>query len=177
MVKNTWLRVKEGLSEKLPSHTISTWFDPIKPIALEDNEFVLEVPSQFFYDWIESHYRSNIDFVLGSLGLDNIKTKFIISAEIQKPDPTEQQDQTPLKKSHLIPVLNNDHVFETFIEGANNQFAKSAAEAVAENPGKQSFNPLIIYGGTGLGKTHLLHAIGNRVLETSPDKRIINRHK
>ena len=173
MVKDTWLRVKEGLSEKLPAHTISTWFDPINPIALEKNEFVLEVPSQFFYDWIESHYRSNIDFVLKSLGLGDVKTKFIISAEIQKPDPIEQQDQTPSKKSHLIPVLNSDHVFETFIEGANNQFAKTAAEAVAENPGKQSFNPLIIYGGTGLGKTHLLHAIGNRVLETSPDKRIV----
>ena len=167
MVKDTWLRVKEGLSEKLPSHTISTWFDPINPIALENNEFVLEVPSQFFYDWIESHYRSNIDFVLKSLGLSDVKTKFIISAEIQIPDQKEQQDQTPSKKSHLIPVLNNDHVFETFIEGANNQFAKTAAEAVAENPGKQSFNPLIIYGGTGLGKTHLLHAIGNRVLELS----------
>ena len=173
MVKDTWLRVKEGLSKKLPAHTISTWFDPINPIALEHNEFVLEVPSQFFYDWIESHYRSNIDFVLKSLDLGDVKTKFIISAEIQKPDPKDQQDQAPLKKSHLIPVLNSDHVFETFIEGANNQFAKTAAEAVAENPGKQSFNPLIIYGGTGLGKTHLLHAIGNRVLETSPDKRII----
>ena len=126
-----------------------------------------------FFDWIEYHYRSNIDFVLGSLGLGDIKTKFIISAEIQKLEQAEQQDQTPSKKSHLIPVLNSDHVFETFIEGANNQFAKTAAEAVAENPGKQSFNPLIIYGGTGLGKTHLLHAIGNRVLETTQDKRIV----
>ena len=173
MVKDTWVKVKEGLSEKLPAHTISTWFEPINPITLENNEFVLEVPSQFFYDWIESHYRSNIDFVLESLGLGDVKTKFIISAEIQKPDQKEQQDKTPSKKSHLIPVLNSDHVFETFIEGANNQFAKTAAEAVAENPGKQSFNPLIIYGGTGLGKTHLLHAIGNRVLETTPDKRIV----
>ena len=173
MVKDTWLKVKKGLSEKLPAHTISTWFEPINPIALDKKELVLEVPSQFFYDWIESHYRSNIDFVLGSLGLGDINTKFIISAETQKLEQAEQQDQTPSKKSHLIPVLNNDHVFETFIEGANNQFAKTAAEAVAENPGKQSFNPLIIYGGTGLGKTHLLHAIGNRVLETTQDKRIV----
>ena len=173
MVKDTWLKIKEGLSEKLPAHTISTWFEPINPIALEKQELVLEVPSQFFYDWIESHYRSNIDLVLDSLGLGDVKTKFIISAEIQKLDQKEQKDQTPSKKSHLIPVLNSDHVFETFIEGANNQFAKTAAEAVAENPGKQSFNPLIVYGGTGLGKTHLLHAIGNRVLETSPDKRIV----
>ena len=173
MVIDTWLKIKEGLSEKLPAHTISTWFEPINPVALKNNELLLEVPNQFFYDWIESHYRSNIDFVLESLALGDVKTKFIISAETQKLDLKDQQDQTPLKKSHLIPVLNSDHVFETFIEGANNQFAKTAAEAVAENPGKQSFNPLIIYGGTGLGKTHLLHAIGNRVLETSSDKRII----
>ena len=172
MVKDIWLRVKEGLSKKLPSHTISTWFEPIDPIAFEQEELVLEVPSQFFYDWIESHYRSNIELVLKDLGLDNVKTKFIISAENQE-ITTEKQDQMPSKKSSLIPVLNNDHVFETFIEGTNNQFAKTAAEAVAENPGKQSFNPLIIYGGTGLGKTHLLHAIGNRVLETTTDKRII----
>ena len=172
MVKDIWLRVKEGLSKKLPSHTISTWFEPINPVAFEKEELVLEVPSQFFYDWIESHYRSNIEFVLKDLGLDNVKTKFIISAENQE-ITTEKQDQMPSKKSSLIPVLNSDHVFDTFIEGTNNQFAKTAAEAVAENPGKQSFNPLIIYGGTGLGKTHLLHAIGNRVLETTTDKRII----
>ena len=173
MVKDIWLKVKGGLSEKLPAHTISTWFEPINPIALEKKELVLEVPSQFFYDWIESHYRSNIDFVLESLGLGDVKTKFIISAETQELSLQKKEDQKPLKKSPLIPVLNGDHVFESFIEGANNQFAKTAAEAVAENPGKQSFNPLIIYGGTGLGKTHLLHAIGNRVLETTPDKRIV----
>ena len=84
MVKDIWLRVKEGLSKKLPSHTISTWFEPIDPIAFEQEELVLEVPSQFFYDWIESHYRSNIEFVLKDLGLDNVKTKFIISAENQE---------------------------------------------------------------------------------------------
>ena len=63
----------------------------------------------------------------------------------------EKQNLTPVKKSPLIPILNKDHSFEAFIEGSNNQFAKTAAEAVAENPGKQSFNPLIVYGGTGLG--------------------------
>ena len=78
MVKDTWSKVKRGLSEKLPAHTISTWFEPINPIAFEQNELVLEVPSQFFYDWIESHYGSNIDLVLKALGLANVKTKFII---------------------------------------------------------------------------------------------------
>ena len=173
MLKNTWLKIKEGLSESLPPHTISTWFDPITPVALDKHKIVLEVPNKFFYDWIESHYSSHIETVMGSLGLNEIKTKFIISAEIGEVVKPDNEDLTPLKRSPLIPVLNKEHNFDTFIEGANNQFAKTAAEAVSENPGKQSFNPLIIYGGTGLGKTHLLHAIGNRVLETSPDKRIV----
>ena len=84
MVKDTWSRVKARLSEKLPVHTMSTWFEPINPIAIEQNELLLEVPNQFFYDWIESHYRSNIESALKSSGLDNVKTKFIVSAEIQE---------------------------------------------------------------------------------------------
>ncbi len=173
MIKDVWVKIKEGLSESLPVHTISTWFDPIKPIALEGSEIILEVPNQFFYDWIESHYRKNLNSVLSRLELGDIKPRFIISADRQEVQAIEKNDNLSIKKSQSVPLLNNEHVFETFIEGSNNQFAKTAAEAVAENPGKQSFNPLIIYGGTGLGKTHLLHAIGNRVVETTSEKRII----
>ena len=77
------------------------------------------------------------------------------------------------KQSSLIPQLNKEHTFQSFIEGSNNQFAKNAAQAVAENAGSQSFNPLIIYGGTGLGKTHLIHAIGNKVLENKSNQNIV----
>jgi len=173
MAKKTWKKIKEDLSCQLPGHTISTWFDPINPVAIDGDSLILEVPSQFFYDWIESHYRHHINKSIETLRLNSISTKFIISAETQEIKTDEKQDLTPIKKSPLIPILNREHSFESFIEGSNNQFAKTAAEAVAENPGKQSFNPLIVYGGTGLGKTHLLHAIGNRVLETQPDRRIV----
>jgi len=173
MYKDTWENIKNDLAGQLPSHTISTWFDPITPIAIEGKELILEVPNQFFYDWIQSHYRAQINKSISSLGLNNTSTKFIISAENHEVEANNNRDPVPTKKSPLIPVLNNEHNFESFIEGSNNQFAKTAAEAVAENPGKQSFNPLIIYGGTGLGKTHLLHAIGNRILETQPETRIV----
>ena len=173
MAKSTWKKIKEDLSGQLPGHTISTWFDPINPVAIDGNNLILEVPNQFFYDWIESHYRHHINKSIEGLRLSNVSTKFIISAETQEIKTDEKQDLTPTKKSPLIPILNKEHSFESFIEGSNNQFAKTAAQAVAENPGKQSFNPLIVYGGTGLGKTHLLHAIGNRVLETQPDRRIV----
>ena len=173
MKKELWNKVRGELSNHLPDHTMSTWFEPIEPVVIDDEKMVLEVPNQFFYDWIESHYRQHINKALETLGAVNVSTKFIISAEKKEIKTDGGTDLTPRKKSPLIPILNKEHVFESFIEGSNNQFAKTAAEAVAENPGKQSFNPLIIYGGTGLGKTHLLHAIGNRVLETQPDKRIV----
>ena len=173
MEKELWSRVKEELSGQLPGHTMSTWFEPIEPVVIDSEKMVLEVPNQFFYDWIESHYRQHINRALEHLGAVGVSTKFIISVEKKEIKTDNKTDFTPQKKSPLIPILNKEHIFESFIEGSNNQFAKTAAEAVAENPGKQSFNPLIIYGGTGLGKTHLLHAIGNRVLETQPSKRII----
>ena len=173
MEKELWNKIKGELSNQLPDHTMSTWFEPIEPVVIDDEKMVLEVPNQFFYDWIESHYRQYINKALEGLGVANISTKFIISAEKKEIKTDGKADLTPQKKSPLIPILNKEHVFESFIEGSNNQFAKTAAEAVAENPGKQSFNPLIIYGGTGLGKTHLLHGIGNRILETQPNKRIV----
>ena len=173
MAKVLWKKIKEELSGQLPAHAISTWFEPIEPITKEGGELILEVPNQFFYDWIESHYRRHLNRALISVGEGGVSTRFIISAEKQEIKSDPNQDLTPTKKSPLIPILNKDHKFELFIEGSNNQFAKTAAEAVAENPGKQSFNPLIIYGGTGLGKTHLLHAIGNRLLETKPNCRVV----
>ena len=173
MEKELWNRVKGELSSQLPDHTISTWFEPIEPVVIDSEKMVLEVPNQFFYDWIESHYRKHISRALENLGAAGVSTKFIIAVEKKEIKTDNKTDFTPQKKSPLIPILNKEHSFESFIEGSNNQFAKTAAEAVAENPGKQSFNPLIIYGGTGLGKTHLLHAIGNRVLETQPSKRIV----
>jgi chromosomal replication initiator protein len=173
MAKALWKKIKGELSGQLPAHAISTWFEPIEPITKEGGELILEVPNQFFYDWIESHYRGHLNKALVSVGEGGVSTRFIISAEKQEIKSDPNQDLTPTKKSPLIPILNKDHKFELFIEGSNNQFAKTAAEAVAENPGKQSFNPLIIYGGTGLGKTHLLHAIGNRLLETKPNCRVV----
>jgi len=173
VAKKTWKKIKEELSIHLPTHTMSTWFDPVNPITKEGKELILEVPNQFFYDWIESHYRVHLNKAMDSAGITGLSTKFIISAEKQEIKTDHKEDLTPTKRSPLIPVLNKEHNFESFIEGSNNQFAKTAAEAVAEKPGKQSFNPLTIYGGTGLGKTHLLHAIGNRVLETKPELRIV----
>ena len=103
MAKNTWKKIKEDLSNQLPGHTISTWFAPINPVAIDDNELILEVPSQFFYDWIESHYRHHINKSIEVLNLNSVSTKFIISAETQEIKTDEKQDLTPVKNHRLSP--------------------------------------------------------------------------
>ena len=177
MDKNTnqiWGDIKTYLGDHLPEHAINTWFEPIKPIAIQKNELVLEVPNQFFYEWIESHYSKHINKATEKLFNNKFLIKFIISAKNQEIQPEEPSVATKVnKQSSLIPQLNKEHTFQSFIEGSNNQFAKNAAQAVAENAGSQSFNPLIIYGGTGLGKTHLIHAIGNKVLENKSNQNIV----
>jgi len=173
-INQIWGDIKTYLGDHLPEHAINTWFEPIKPIAIQKNELVLEVPNQFFYEWIESHYSKHINKATEKLFNNRFLIKFIISAKNQEIQPEEPSVATKVnKQSSLIPQLNKEHTFQSFIEGSNNQFAKNAAQAVAENAGSQSFNPLIIYGGTGLGKTHLIHAIGNKVLENKSNQNIV----
>jgi len=164
-----WRSVYNELAETLPAHAINTWFEPISPIALSGKELVLEVPNQFFYEWIESHYKQHLINALSRSSEDDASFKFIVSAK--KTDLSENIAPQPIQKkqnSFLAPLLNNNYSFEKFIEGSNNQFAKNAAISVASDPGNSSFNPLIVYGGVGLGKTHLIHSIGNAVLKKNP---------
>jgi len=172
-INQIWGDIKTFLGGNLPEHAINTWFDPIKPVAKQNNELILEVPNQFFYEWVESHYSKHINKATETLFKNKFSIKFIVSVKNQEIQTEEPIVPTSAKESSLIPQLNKEHTFKSFIEGSNNQFAKNAAQAVAENTGGQSFNPLIIYGGTGLGKTHLIHAIGNKVLETKPNQNIV----
>ena len=172
--KDLWNSIYSKLTKSLPTHAINTWFEPIVPIALTDNELVLEVPSQFFYEWIESHYMLSLSQTIQDVYNKDLKTRFIISAEKIKLN-TATPGRHPTEKTNIqpVPALNKNYSFESFIEGPNNQFAKIAAETVASDSGKNSFNPLIIYGGVGLGKTHLLHAIGNTIRLNSPSSNIV----
>jgi chromosomal replication initiator protein len=169
-----WRAVYNELAEALPAHAINTWFEPISPIALSGNELVLEVPNQFFYEWIESHYKQNLVKALSKSSEHDVGFKFIVSAK--KTDLPENIDPQPKQKKQtrfIAPLLNNNYSFEKFIEGSNNQFAKNAAISVAGDPGNSSFNPLIVYGGVGLGKTHLIHSIGNAILKENPQTNVV----
>jgi chromosomal replication initiator protein len=172
-----WATVKEGLAVELPEHAYNTWLEPISPIALNDNELVLEVPNQFFFEWIESHYHNIIESKVKESFKEAYSVKYTISPIESKPARIEEID-TGTKKNRRNdrfrrPHLNENYTFSTYIEGANNQFAKAAALSVAESPGEQRFNPLTVYGGVGLGKTHLLHAIGNQLLSRKNEVNIV----
>ena len=167
--ENIWIKVKESLALELPSHAYSTWFEPILPIALNDTELVLEVPNQFFFEWIESHYHDTIESAVKEKFQNNYSVKYTIAPGgvngTQINLENDEIDKRLQRKKFKPPFLNEHYTFATYIEGANNQFAKAAALSVSESPGEKNFNPLIVYGGVGLGKTHLLHAIGNSLLK------------
>ena len=173
-----WKKSKEQLKAAQPQHAYSTWFDPIKPIGLSEEELVLEVPNQFFFEWIHSHYKDTIKEEVESVYRGKIKIKYTVSPEgrksaVRKSPEGQSAARNNQYNNNKNKQLNEKYTLSSFIEGSNNQFAKAAANNVAESPGKQSFNPLVIYGGVGLGKTHLLHAIGNKVFKGEMNKRVV----
>ncbi len=179
--KDVWKECLSIIKENVPYITYNTWFLPLKPFEIEDNILKIHVPNNFFVEWIEEHYNTLINKTLSQVLGSNGKLVYVILEE--KEEVLEKENviinlstvpavQTTSKNdfdNYLIPK----YVFDNFIKGENNQLARAAAIAVAENPGQTSFNPLFIYGGVGLGKTHLIHAIGNKIIERSPDKKII----
>ncbi|MFH1852108.1 MAG: chromosomal replication initiator protein DnaA [Candidatus Neomarinimicrobiota bacterium] len=173
--ENIWNDIKQFLRQTLPGHAFSTWFAPIVPIALTDDELILEVPNQFFFEWIDSHYKSLIDQAMGKSLLPELKIKYTISPDNGKIGVGDARTVAAFrpKQPPEPPQLNARYNFPSFIEGSNNQFARAAAKSVAENPGQPNFNPLVIYGGVGLGKTHLMHAIGNQILQDHPTLKLI----
>ncbi|MEW6061705.1 MAG: chromosomal replication initiator protein DnaA [Bacteroidota bacterium] len=190
-LESSWKEILSIIQSQINSQSFKTWFEPIKPVRLENHELVVNVPSQFFYEWLEEHYHSLISASLqkvlgGSVKLtynvlpadEPISTVVVTPTEItakqvelvhSKNDTVEISQPLPYEKTNL----NRRYTFNNFIKGESNQLARAAAMAVANNPGGTSFNPLVLYGGTGLGKTHLMQAIGNYALETGKAKRVM----
>ncbi len=193
------------IKDNVSSQSFKTWFEPIKPIKLSSNVLTIQVPSQFFYEWLEEHYitllKKTIKKELGvegrleySIIMENnynnsskpytVKIPTNNKKELKNPsvsmpiDLNQNSIRNPfiipgLKKVNVESQLNSNYSFENLVEGDCNRLARSAGFAVANKPGGTAFNPLLIYGGVGLGKTHLAHAIGIQIKNEFPNKTVL----
>lgn len=159
-VKSIWERCLSIIKDHVTEQAFITWFEPIVPLGLKDGKFIIQVPSQFHYEWLEEHYRSLMEAALMQILGEKMGFTYsiLMDEKVFQPPPTEK----PFRGgTYDDSQLNERYTFDNFVEGDCNRFAKAACLAVAKAPGKTAFNPLLIYGGVGLGKTHLIQAIGN----------------
>lgn len=180
--KVVWKECLNIIKENVPFLTYNTWFLPIKPYELENSNLKISVPNDYFVEWIEEHFNTLLNKTIQQVLGDEGKITYIISEDEDEPiiNITQTIPEKPITLQTAVAesekfesYLNPKYLFENFIKGEGNQLARAAAYAVSESPGQTSFNPLFIYGGVGLGKTHLIHAIGNKILEKAPDKKVI----
>ena len=158
--ESLWSEVSSRLRGALNETTYRTWFDHVEGLHLGDEEFVLSVPNDFTRDWIEGHFLGLIRAAVGdATGQERRVQLAIAEFEDEPARATEAHRREP-----LIGGLNPKYTFDSFVIGSSNRFAHAAALAVAEAPA-QAYNPLFVYGGTGLGKTHLLQAVAQYVGE------------
>jgi len=194
---SVWGLCLEIIKDNVNDKAFSTWFVPIVPTKYEDNNFTIEVPSQFFFEYIEEHYADLIHAALLRITEKPVMLNYRVIVDNSNKRkghttlPSEKQviaDETKkgytgLNKSPIGLLqsspnewnanLNFRFGFHNFFEGQSNILARTVGEAVAENPGKTAFNPLFIHGGSGVGKTHLCHAIGNKIVQSHPNKKVI----
>lgn len=202
--QSLWENCLDFIKDNIQPQAYKTWFEPIVAVKLDNHALSIQVPSKFFYEWLEEHYVKILKVALTKeLGV-NAKLVYIIKMENtygNKQPFTEkipssnrtavysQQVDIPLKNKNpelknpfVIPgirnvkiesQLNPIYTFENFLEGDSNRLARNASIAVANKPGGTSFNPLLIFGGVGLGKTHLAHAIGVDIKDKYPEKTVL----
>lgn len=199
-----WRNCLEVIKDNVSSQSFKTWFDPIAALKLKNNVLTIQVPSQFFFEWLEEHYITLLKKTIKKeLGQDG-KLEYSIVMEnsftttrpfsVKVPSSNRNAMKNPpvtmpvdignkairnpfiipgLRKVNVDSQLNPGYSFDNFVEGDFNRLARSAGYAVATKPGGTAFNPLLIYGSTGLGKTHLAHAIGIEVKNRHPNKTVL----
>ncbi|MDX9940849.1 MAG: chromosomal replication initiator protein DnaA [Bacteroidales bacterium] len=207
--EKVWSGCLSIIRDNISPNSFNTWFAPIKPVKLEKNILTIQVPSQFFYEWLEEHFidllKKTIKRELGPEGrleysiimdtnyhaspanpytvsAPTLNKKALKNPPVSMPiDLNKDQGKSipnpfvipGLKKLNIHPQLIDSYNFDNFIQGDCNRLARSAGLAVGQNPGKTSFNPLLIYSANGLGKTHLAHAIGIEVKNNFPEKTVL----
>jgi chromosomal replication initiator protein len=166
-----WSRLKRRLQRQLDADEFATWFSPLKARAEGADRLVLVAPNARFLHTLEESYRPAVDRAIADVEGSSFEVLFRLEGE-DAPEPERGAAAADTTPALPPPNLNPRYTFETFVVGNSNQFAHAAARAVAERP-SHSYNPLFLYGGVGLGKTHLLHAIGHHILRSQPGLRIL----
>ncbi len=202
LAEKTWSECLQIIQDNISYQKYKSWFEPITAVSLDEQTLTIQVPSQFWYEWLEEHYYGMLRSTLSKVAGDEIKLKYSVLVEKsedaaesrsvflpQRPMPPVRPQEMSyayteyspgrienpfvipgIRRTKVDSNLNPNYVFERFIEGDCNRLARSAAMAIAENPGKNSFNPFFIYGTTGLGKTHLIQSIGNKIKKDHGDE-------
>lgn len=202
--QTVWVNCLSFIKDNIQPQAYKTWFEPIAAVKLTDNALSIQVPSKFFYEWLEEHYVKILKVALTKQLGETAKLVYVIKMENsygnkqpftekipssnrgglkpQEVDIPLQNKNPELKNPFVIPgirnvkiesQLNPNYSFENFLEGDSNRLARNAGLAVANKPGGTSFNPLLIFGGVGLGKTHLAHAIGVDIKDKYPEKTVL----
>jgi len=202
--QSVWNNCLSFIQDNITPQAYKTWFEPIQAVKLTDCALSIQVPSKFFYEWLEEHYVKLLKVSLTRELGEKAKLVYVIKMEntygnklpftekipsTQRAHMTSQEVDVPiknkspeLKNPFIIPgirnvkiesQLNPNYNFDNFLEGESNRLARSAGLAVANKPGGTSFNPLLIFGGVGLGKTHLAHAIGVEIKDKYPEKTVL----
>ncbi|WP_010662963.1 chromosomal replication initiator protein DnaA [Marinilabilia salmonicolor] len=205
--KQIWAECLNYIQASIPVNDFQTWFEPIVPLKLEHRVLTIQVPTYYFYEFIEEQYIKLVGKALREIIGPGAKLEYsVVMARKQTPSasnsytvnyPTAErhdlrnravdkkysrQEQPQIRNPFIIPgvkkldidpQLNPEYTFENFVEGDCNRLARSASDAVAKNPGKTAFNPLFLYGNSGLGKTHLAQAIGIEVKKQYPEKTVL----
>jgi chromosomal replication initiator protein len=168
-----WKQAVSCLDGRIDRHNLETWIMPVKPLGIDGEAFTLGVPSKFFATWLEEHHVHVLREALKEVAGREFEIKFSIVASDQPPPEAvvEHTQASAPRRTVNGTYLNPKYTFRSFVVGSSNQFAHAAARAVAEKPAR-AYNPLFIYGGVGLGKTHIMQAIGNQVIDQKHELRV-----
>jgi len=174
LTKDIWTQAKAVLKDKLNPQSFNVWFVPTKPLSLDNNVLQIEVPNKFFKDWLEEHYSDTVSETLGALADTRLDVVYVIN----KNKPVWVDSEPPImsaiskERAATINSFNPKYTFSNFVVGPSNRFAHAASLAVSERPA-QAYNPLFLYGGVGLGKTHLMQAICHHILSKNPQAKVV----
>jgi len=172
-LQDIWEKTLAILEKELNQVSFQTWLKATKPISLTDSEVLIAVPNEFARNWLNTKYYDLVKETIDAVTQKDLEIEFIIPGEVI-PEKEKEKEGAKENKSRLFASfnLNPRYTFDSFVVGNSNRFAHAASLAVAQNPGK-TYNPLFLYGGVGLGKTHLMHAIGHFVKSLKQEKKVV----